>query len=290
MLDAIGVVVHPSRDVSTPLHALADWARAHGTRLVQVGAHDAEREVASPGDAGDVDVVLAIGGDGTVLAALRAAAPARRPVLGVACGSVGALAASVAGDLPAALDRIAAGNWRPRPLPVLEARASGGEHDPVPALNDLVVVRDGGGQVTADVSVDGVLYARFAGDGIVAATAQGSSAYTIAAGGPLLAPGAAAWALTPLPHHGGFVPPLVVGADSRVEVEIDPGYGGARAEVDGQPATLAPAFSLTLRPGFAELVSLGDEEPFLAALRRRGIVTDSPRVLARERSEGPPGS
>ena len=71
---------------------------------------------------------------------------------------------------------------------------------------------------------------------------------------------------------------------------LDPGHGGARVEVDGQvQALLAPhepaTFSLRLEEGFATLVSLGEHEPLIAGLRRRGILLDSPRVLAREERE-----
>ena len=72
------------------------------------------------------------------------------------------------------------------------------------AVNDLVVVRQGAGQVIVAVRVDGELFIRFAGDGFVIGTPLGSSAYTLAAGGPMLAPGALGMVFTPLAPHGGF--------------------------------------------------------------------------------------
>jgi NAD+ kinase len=115
------------------------------------------------------------------------------------------------------------------------------------------------------------------------ATALGSSAYTMAAGGPILAAGVHAIVLTPLAHHGGVCPPLVVAPDSRVTVSVEPGYGGGRFELDGQKlATPAAEFSASLRPSYATMVTLADEEPLLTRLRRRGLVVDSPRILARD--------
>ncbi|TML08253.1 MAG: hypothetical protein E6G41_02645 [Actinobacteria bacterium] len=122
----------------------------------------------------------------------------------------------------------------------------------------------------------------FAGDGIVIATPLGSSAYTLAAGGPVLAPRADAIALTPLAPHGGTAPPLVVARGSETVLTVEPGYYGARVEIDGHVADL-PAKTLTLgwRRDYALLVSFEGAEPFFAGLRRRGILADSPRVRAR---------
>jgi NAD+ kinase len=145
------------------------------------------------------------------------------------------------------------------------------------------VVRGGGSQVRTDVTIDGVLYGRFSGDGVIVSTQLGSSAYALAAGGPVLAPGSGAWLVTPLAPHGGCIPPVVVGASQHVHLHVEPGYAGARVEVDGQPTDMpAVEFDLTLRPDFATLVRLGGEEELITGLRRRGILMDSPRVLARD--------
>ena len=85
-----------------------------------------------------------------------------------------------------------------------------------------------------EVAVDGERFIRLAGDGIVVATPLGSTAYTLASGGPMLAPGASGMVLTPLSPHGGSCPPLVAGPESRVTIVLDPGNGGARIELDGQ--------------------------------------------------------
>ncbi len=284
--DRIGLAVHPRRELDGALATVRGWAERMGAEVVQIAS--GEREVAPRGEAADCDLAIALGGDGTALAALHAAAPAGRPVLGVACGSLGALT-SVTGDrLEDALDQVAAGDWRPRTLPALVADRDGAE--PLHAINDLVLVRAGAGQVTIEIEIDGERFVRFAGDGVVAATPLGSTAYTLAAGGPMIAPGATGIVLTPLSPHGGVCPPIVASTGNEVSVTLDPGHGGGRVEIDGQvadglerlePATLA----LRLQPEFATLVSLGEEESVFAGLRRRRILLDSPRVLAREQRE-----
>ena len=277
----IGVMVHPKREVQRPLDALRDWAQEHDVEVVQIGAKPNGPQVAPDGEPGDVGLVVAIGGDGTVLAALRAAAPFDRPVLGVACGSVGALTTVAGTAVTRSLDAFASGDWHGDPIPAVHVSdAAGGEAF---AFNDVVVVRDGGNQVSCEVEADGALYARFSGDGVIGSTQLGSSAYALAAGGPLLAPGSGAWLITPLAAHAGFIPPLVLGARSSARLYIEPGYAGARVEVDGQRAAIEPReLELDLRPDRGTVVRVGDDESFLTSLRRRGIVTDSPRMLARE--------
>jgi NAD+ kinase len=279
----IGVVIHPRREITTAFDTLSAWCAGHGARLVQLFGAEKGRAVADPGEPGESDLVVALGGDGTTLAAVHAAGD--EPVLGVACGSLGALTATTGDNLAAALDRVAAGDWMPRPLPALAVDA--GRETPHAAVNDMVVVREGAGQVTAEVSVDGQLFIRFAGDGLVIATQLGSSAYTLAAGGPVLAPGGTGLVFTPLAPHGGCCPPLVAGPEARLELEVDPGHGGARLEVDGRIQERLQPFeprvlAVTLRPAYATLVSFAGEEPMLAGLRRRRVLMDSPRMLARD--------
>jgi NAD+ kinase len=202
-------------------------------------------------------------------------------VLGVACGSLGALTTVPADEVAAALERFASGQWVAQAVPALVARPEAGEA--VTAINDFVVVRAGGNQVSTAVEVNGVLYGRFSGDGVIASTQLGSSAYALAAGGPVLAPGSAAWLITPLAPHGGHIPPLVLPASAQVRLTVEPGYGGARVEVDGQGTGLrAGTFELSHRDDYATLVRVGAEEEWLAALRRRKIIIDGPRVLARD--------
>ncbi|WCB92957.1 hypothetical protein DSM104299_01657 [Baekduia alba] len=288
-IDRIGLVVHPHRPLLGALAALEAWTQRHGAELVQVPIAGQDRVVAPPGDAATVDLVVALGGDGTTLAALHAAAPHAKPVLGIACGSLGALTATSADDVEGALDRMAAGDWHRRALPGVGVSVDG--KVPYIAINDLVVVRRGANQVVIGVYVDGELYVRFAGDGVVIATPLGSSAYTMAAGGPILATGTEAIVITPVAAHGGSTPPLVVGVRSSVRIAVEGGHGGARIEFDGQIKDFEPhAIETSWREDYATLVRFDDAERTLAGLRRRRIITDSPRVLARDDREAAEGA
>jgi NAD+ kinase len=283
-MQRIGLVVHPSREIGQPLRTLEEWAARRGIEVVQLRARNTSRVVAPPGEVAACDLVIAIGGDGTVLTALRAAASTATPVLGVACGSLGALSAVTAPALEDALEQFAAGSWSRRDLRALNVIVDG---EPAAwALNDLVLVRRTG-QLIVDVAVDGELYARLAGDGVVVATPLGSSAYSMAAGGPILAEGTNAFVVTPLVIHGGCAPPLVVRGGSEVVLDARPGYGGFDVEVDGQAQTIAGSrFAVQLAEASATLVVLSDPGLGLTALRGRGLIADSPRVLARDDRAG----
>ncbi|HUA50428.1 MAG TPA: NAD(+)/NADH kinase [Solirubrobacteraceae bacterium] len=280
----VGIVVHPSRSVDRPLAMLREWADRHEAEVVQMPAAYSQRRVARPGDPAESDLIVSIGGDGTTLAALRIGAEADRPVLGIACGSLGALATVSVADVTRSLERFRQGEWLPRRFPALTVSATrcegSGESESLFALNDAAVLRAGGGQARVTVVLDGAVYGRMAGDGVVVSTPLGSSGYAISAGGPLLASGLDGFVFTPLPKHGGFSPPLVAGPKSVLELEIGAGFAGARLEIDGQVAEKrVRSLTIGLRPDVATMVGFPDQEPLLAGLRRRGIILDSPRLV-----------
>jgi NAD+ kinase len=283
-MERIGLVIHPTRDIDDALSSVQGWADGHDIDVVQLDAGKHEREVAPGGELQACDLVVAVGGDGTVLTALRGAASSAAPVLGVACGSLGALSAVSADEVTKALDSFAAGDWKRWDIPALEIAVDG--EQVAWALNDFVVVRRAGQQLTADVSIGGELYARIAGDGVIAATLLGSSAYSMGAGGPLLVSGTQAFVVTPIVIHGGSVPSAVIPSDLELRIDVHPGYGGFDVEIDGQTMEIdGTDFTIGLAESKAALVGIGQPRLAFTALRRRGLIADSPRMLAREERE-----
>lgn len=278
----VAIVVHPTRPVTAALETLERWAGEHGLEIVQLHlAGGPVRQISPRGELEAGDLVVALGGDGTVLSALRASAPADAPVLGVACGSLGALTAISADGLGHALDRVHAGDWTARRLPALAIQPADAPDEW--ALNDFVVARRGAGQVLADLYVDDELYVRLAGDGLVVATPLGSSAYSMAAGGPVLVTGTPAVVCTPLAMHGGHAPPIVVPKSSTVRVEVHPSHAGYEIQTDGHANPLtAASYRLSLHDQKVTLVSFGKLRLGIAGLRERRLITDSARVLARD--------
>jgi NAD+ kinase len=215
-----------------------------------------------------------------MLTALRASADDGTPV-GVACGSVGALRGVWAERIAEALERFLAGDWTPRALPALAIETVDGAREW--ALNDLVIVRRGAGQIAATIAIDAELYARLAGGGLIVATALRSCAYSMAVGGPGMAAGTRAFVCTPLAMHGGTAPSLVIPAGAKLIVDVSPGYAGFDVEIDGHRAPEGDNRSgVALQDAKATLVSFGAPGGGAAASRRRRLIADRPRILARD--------
>jgi NAD+ kinase len=280
--ERIALVVHPTRPIAQAVDALQRWADKRGVDLVQIHpVGSANRQVAPRAEPQSGDLIVALGGDGTVLSALRASATVKAPVLGAACGSLGVLTAVADEDVGASLERVYTGDWTPRPLPALAIRRANAPD--AWAVNDFVAVRRGAGQLVADVSVDGELYVRLAGDGVIVATELGSTGYSMAAGGPVLAPVTAAFVFTPLAMHGGNAPPLVIPDSSTVQVVLHPGFAGFDIELDGHNQDFADLdYTIALEEDKVTLVSFGGPPDRLTGLRSRRLITDSARILARD--------
>lgn len=287
-MHTVGILVHPSRSVRNAVDVVARWAADHSLEFVQIPSGEQPR-VAPPGEVGHCDLVVAVGGDGTVLKGLHAAASSGTPVLGVAYGSLGALSAVPQTELRVGLDRFAAGDWVADELPALEVGTDEGFH--AWGINDVVVARRGGTQLIVEVFVEDDLYVRLAGDGVIVATPLGSSAYSMAAGGPLLTHNTSAFVCTPLAMHGGCAPPLVVPGECAMRLVVSPGYGGYEVAIDGfQIEHEGDHIWVRSARSYATLVELERPRAGIPRLRERGLIADSPRVIARGGRAHPEGA
>ena len=233
----IGLVLHPSRDDRALIDTLLRWTTSHGTRLL-VRERDAGRCPAGVEAVGDeafeaqVGALLSLGGDGTMLGALRSVAHRPVPVLGVNLGHLGFLVEIHPDELPAALDRLEAEDFTIELHSALLVR-TGGDEDAV-GFNDVAAVRiPGEGVVQAVLSVGGQRMGRYRCDGLVVSTSIGSTAYAYAAGGPVVSPNLDALIVAPLAPMAGISRPMVVSADEPIQLELLPTSGRAAIEVDG---------------------------------------------------------
>jgi NAD+ kinase len=186
-----------------------------GTRWPTVARADAAR---------DVDLVIAFGGDGTLLDAASAVAhsPHDVPVLGINLGRLGFLTDVGRSEMIAALDRVLARRTTTEPRLLLEGRVARGQTDAAShfALNDIVVTRGAlARMIEIDVDVDGEFVSHVKADGLIVATATGSTAYNLSAGGPILHPSADAIVLTPLAPHALTNRPVVLPASARISLK-----------------------------------------------------------------------
>jgi NAD+ kinase len=282
----LSLVLHPRRDVSDAVAIVREWSDANGVMLRALDDDRLPDSIARCDDgqlAQNCDLVLSLGGDGTLLGALRSAAPLGVPVLGVNLGRLGYLTEVDGQQLPEALDALASGSFAVEERFTLNAawREDGQLREQV-AYNDVVLSRvPGHGQAGLGLSVDGQLLVRYASDGVIAATPVGSTGYSFAAGGPIVSPQTRAMIVTPDAPHGLFNRAVVLGDDERLGVEILPNSAPVALEVDGQlMAEVQPGWSLEVAPNRwpALVVRLGSAG-FAERARRKLGITD-PAALA----------
>ena len=233
----IALVLHPRRDPGSVLDAVGAWASSHGSRLL-MRAGDAARwdggEVAVVSEAElaeQADAVVSLGGDGTMLGALRLVARRPVPVLGVNLGHLGFLVEVQPEELHDALDRLERLDFTIEQHSALWLGADG---DEAVAFNDLALVRvPGDGVVEAVLTVGGQRMGRYRCDGLVISTSIGSTAYAYSAGGPVVSPALDAVVVAPLAPLAGISRPMVTAASEPLCLELQASSGRPAIEVDG---------------------------------------------------------
>lgn len=210
------------------------------------------------------DLVIVFGGDGSLLGAARRMGHNQMPTLGINVGRLGFLTAFEQGQARHAAELALAGALHEEPRMLLLGSvvdADGREAAPILLMNDAVVSRESqGAMITLRAWRDGVEIAAYRGDGLVVATAAGSTAYSLAAGGPVLTPDLAALVLTPLASHSLSTRPLVLPVDRGLDIEVvdTAGRGLAYLQLDGQiRKQVADGWRVRLRPANERFRHLG---------------------------------
>jgi len=176
-----------------------------------------------PGAAKDAELVIVLGGDGTLLRAAEIARPARTPLIGVNLGHIGFLAEAEPDGLAETVDRLVAGDYRVEERMTIDivARDNGNEVARTWALNEATVEKAARERmIEVIIEVDGRPLSRWGCDGVVCATPTGSTAYAFSAGGPVVWPEVEALLLVPIAAHALFARPMVVSPRSVLAVEL----------------------------------------------------------------------
>ena len=249
----VGVGIHRFREDAVSIgRSVAQWCSRHGHSCVAPSPDIAALEGAGavePDDAFDgVDVLVSIGGDGTMLRSVRALAGRPVPVIGVNVGQLGYLASVEAALAVEALEVYLSspegGRWRhdDRMMLRLQTWSGGsyrGEHR---ALNEVVVEKkETGHTARLSVDIDGAHFTTYATDGLIVASPTGSTAYSMSARGPIVSPRLRAMLLTPVSPHMLFDRSLVLDPSERIRIEVL-GHRGVHVAADGDLVH-------TLRPG-----------------------------------------
>lgn len=199
-----------------------------------------------------VEIVFALGGDGTFLRAAELARPAGAPLLGVNLGKVGFLAEAEVGDLDTVVDVVVGRGYTVEERLTLDvtAECDGRELGRSWALNEASVEKSSRAMLEVMVDVDGRPLSRYGCDGVLCATPTGSTAYAFSAGGPVVWPELEAMLLVPVSAHTLFSRPLVVAPGSTIVLTVEPYAAGAVLCCDGRrTVALTPGATITVRRG-----------------------------------------
>jgi NAD+ kinase len=246
---------------------LSTWLIGHGLSPIlsysdatEIGMPDLG---AAPADVDNLVLAVALGGDGTILKAVHLLGGAEVPVLGLKFGRLGFLSGASPDNMRQAVETALAGEARIerratlRAEVVMEGRLVG----TYLALNEVVLSRGASGRVVAfDLSVDGHKVMSTRADGVVVATATGSTAYALSAGGPVVAPGFGGMVIVPVAPHTLKTRAIVTDSTDAIEITLpDPSRSDACLVVDGDPTPCRRAIerlTVTRGPGDVLLVKL----------------------------------
>jgi NAD+ kinase len=280
----IGVVLHPVRPVDEALERIDQWSRTHGmdvAGLPRDGARlPADWQRIDEADFPDaVAAVISLGGDGTMLGAMRLVADRPVPVLGVNYGHVGFLVETEPRDLDAALGMLLGGDFAIEPhhaLDIAVTASEGGETEHHLAFNDAVITRmPGHGVVAAEATLGGEVFGYFKADGIIASTPAGSTAYTYSAGGPIVSPGVMATVITPVAPMAGISRALVLDPAHCLELSVTAPTRQAALEIDGNLVAqlgTGAALEISLRTGAGSVVRLDPRRHVTSGLIKLGLM------------------
>lgn len=238
----VGFILKPDKtEAGALLEDLVPWLRDQG----HVPVIPTEDQIAPAGSeivpeeefGGRVDLAVVLGGDGTFLRAARLVADQSKPVLGINLGQLGFLAMFAPSEAKSALAAALAGQLPRAERMRLQVTFTRRGADPVVrnALNDAVLHQGAMARlIEVDAYCDDQWIAAYRADGLIIATPTGSTAYNMAAGGPIVAPGQGAMTLTPICAHALTNRPLVVAARSTIRLSLGGDARGVILTVDGQ--------------------------------------------------------
>lgn len=222
------------------------------------------------------DLVITVGGDGTILRAVRFTGPANIPIVGINMGRLGFMTELTVDEAMPRLPGYLDGSYRLDERNMLQAKVTRGgstiTEGPYHALNDFVVARGAASRVVSIAgTIDGAQVSTFRADGLILSTATGSTGYNLAVGGPILDPESEALVLKTVAAHMGLTAALVLRSGAEVSLRLE-GYQGAVLSVDGyEDFDLQPGdrVDLSQSPYKASFLRANPPSYFFGTLTRR---------------------
>lgn len=186
------------------------------------------------------EILVVMGGDGTILRAVASLGPDLRPIFGINIGSLGFLTSAGTAEIPRAIESLSSKDYvlSQRSLLVAELRSEGAQPVRAYGLNDVVISRGERSElVKLRISIDGAVFTDYNADGLIVATPTGSTAYSLSAGGPILLPESGCFVVTPICPHVLTNRSTVVSDRSVIEAELWQTGRDVFVTVDGQGST-----------------------------------------------------
>ncbi|MDG1500994.1 MAG: NAD(+)/NADH kinase [Planctomycetota bacterium] len=258
------------------LPSLEAWLKARGLDAqIECDIRGYERSASKtqkPKASARAQLAVVLGGDGAILGAARAFAEEPMPILGVNFGYLGFLSSTPSVRCFEVLEAALAGQCPTEPRMRLVAEVEGGGR--AVALNDVVLQRSSHqGLLSSSMSVGSEWVTTYRGDGVVIATPSGSTAYSLAAGGPVMAPSMLGIVVTPLASQGLSNRPIVLHPDSEITLTITGAAGITTLVVDGQGFfPMQPGASVRIRrhPASYPILAMSGLDPFRRLRERLG--------------------
>jgi NAD+ kinase len=284
LVHTVGLVLHPRRDSATAIDTIVGWATARSATVL--GLHEEVGRIACGAVAVTADeladrasLLVSLGGDGTMLRAMRMIEGRKLPVLGVNLGRLGFLAEVDLADLPEALTAIDEHRYTIEPRLCVGTTLPDGTQ--VSGFNDIALVRvPGDGIAAVGITVEGSRFVRYAADAVIVSTPTGSTAYSFSAGGPIASPNLEGLLVSAAAAHTSFNRSLLLSLDERLVLDVLPASGRLAVEVDGiVRGYVAPGDTLPILPqrAAARIVRLGGTT-FYERARRKLRVSGSAEV------------
>lgn len=199
------------------------------------------------GDQPQESMMICYGGDGTLLEGVQRLRRQPIVVAGINSGRLGFLTSVSRSGIEDLFEAIKSGTLRTERRQLLHVEGSFTEGQRLYAANEFSVQRQGASMISVDTFVDGELVSTYYGDGVIVSTPTGSTAYSLSAGGPVVAPGCACWIISPLAPHNLTMRPLVVPDSSVIEMTISMREGDAFVSVDSHTYPIGQGANATLK-------------------------------------------
>jgi NAD+ kinase len=241
----LGLIINPDRKGASIVgKAIIEWCleRGCGLYIEERGARGIGEErfgMKASELLKKVDLIVAIGGDGTMLHAAHFTAGTDIPILGINLGSLGFLTQISEAELNDKLDAILRGDFEIEKRMLVEGRIPKRDLGPFCALNDISINMGSTSRViTFEIFIEGEYLGTYSADGVVVATPTGSTAYSLSAGGPIINPEIDALILTPICPHALAIRPMIIPPSHKIKVVIKAGSQGMVLTIDGQESHL----------------------------------------------------